>query len=274
MSHKLILPRVKCVRCSRMAFVAPPAITTKGRKNGLNGKKIPRLLDIFFSRVLLFFFLAEEKSFFDSTGQVPGVPKALYSLGARIHGPPLVDAFSRRHVCFSVVKRAAGLQTGLNQPPLLSLSLSFSLSLSHLLHSFSLPLSADSFPPGISRLLPTIRSSCALLERTAHIHCSVHESVRPGNKLLFVWTDKLVIRPRRLGRDAGRKREKGGHTRCLFKYRRHRECSFAQRGHPPPWPHVGVGRISRVRLDREDKLTASIFLATRRIPRNSSLFSS
>ena len=49
--------------------------------------------------------------------RVPGVSEALYSLGARgIRGLPLAGALSRRHVCFSVVKRAAGRQTGLNQP--------------------------------------------------------------------------------------------------------------------------------------------------------------
>lgn len=49
--------------------------------------------------------------------RVPGVPEALYSLGTRgIRGLPLAGALSRRHVCFSVVKRAAGRQTGLNQP--------------------------------------------------------------------------------------------------------------------------------------------------------------
>lgn len=74
--------------------------------------------------------------------RVPGVPEALYGLGTRgIRGLPLAGALSRRHVCFSVVKRAAGRQTGLNQPLpppppplpptshhlLLSLSLSFPL---------------------------------------------------------------------------------------------------------------------------------------------------
>lgn len=49
--------------------------------------------------------------------RVPRVPEALYGLGARgIRGLPLAGALSRRHVCFSVVKRAAGRQTGLNQP--------------------------------------------------------------------------------------------------------------------------------------------------------------
>lgn len=190
MSHKLILPRVKWLRSlfknglRSSLSLSPLAIATKGKKSGLNGKKNSRTSRYFLLSVA-FFFLAEKKSFFDLTGRVPGVPKALYSLGARIHGPPLVDAFSRRHVCFSVVKRAAGLQTGLNQPPLLSLSLFFSSS------TFLLsPSLCRFFLPGTSRLLPTspflLRASRANRIYTVR---SVSQSDRVTNCFLFERTN-------------------------------------------------------------------------------------
>ena len=139
--------------------------------------------------------------------RVPGVSEALYSLGARgIRGLPLAGALSRRHVCFSVVKRAAGRQTGLNQPlppppppsppdhpASTSCTLSFSLVLS---------LSLSLFVTRVSTLFLSFRSSqthlASLLGRRIPLSVSAcssragrappdQERVSPlGNKLLFV----------------------------------------------------------------------------------------
>lgn len=128
--------------------------------------------------------------------RVPGVPEALYSLGTRgIRGLPLAGALSRRHVCFSVVKRAAGRQTGLNQPlppppppsppstqpAHLLCFLSRSLSVAR---AFTLSLS---FP--LASHLPSLLDNpslfpCARLSRGTR---TAGPRVSPlGNKLLFV----------------------------------------------------------------------------------------
>lgn len=92
-----------------------------------------------------------------------------------IRGLPLADALSRRHVCFSVVKRAAGRQTGLNQPPPLSVSPLLPLSL-------PLPILSSS----TIRLLP---SSFALHGRTVCTARSVSQSDRLTNCFLFERTN-------------------------------------------------------------------------------------
>lgn len=113
-------------------------------------------------------------------GREGEVSEALYGLGARgIRGLPLACARSlRRHVCFSVVKRAAGRQTGLNQPlppppPPPPSPLSLSLSRSYALF-LSLPLSRSCL------LAPLPRA------RLVHTPPSGPRVSPLGNKLLFV----------------------------------------------------------------------------------------
>lgn len=124
--------------------------------------------------------------------RVPRVPEALYGLGARgIRGLPLAGALSRRHVCFSVVKRAAGRQTGLNQPlppppppptPPTGHHLLFPLRLAFSIHRtrvLALFLFSSCFRPSIALFLypssslflslsPFSRSLRARLARDAH----------------------------------------------------------------------------------------------------------
>lgn len=138
----------------------------------LEWKKIPGLPDIFFS-LCIFFILPsrrEERDLLelDWSGAGGYQKHFIVSVRARhIRGLPLADALSRRHVCFSVVKRAAGRQTGLNQPPPLSVS------------PLLLPILSSA---------ATTRPSPVLFRapRPGRMHRSVRESVRPGNKLLFV----------------------------------------------------------------------------------------
>lgn len=106
----------------------------------------------------------------------------IVSVRARhIRGLPLADALSRRHVCFSVVKRAAGRQTGLNQPPPLSrvsppLPSSFSTSADSLLQRTHPP------PP----VLPPVCPPFGPLVCTAR---SVSQSNRVTNCFLFERTN-------------------------------------------------------------------------------------
>lgn len=132
-------------------------------------KKIPGLPDIFFSLYFLFSPRGEERSFGTRLAGFRWYQKHfIVSVRARhIRGLPLADALSRRHVCFSVVKRAAGRQTGLNQPPPLFVS-----------PLLPLPILSSSTPP-----LPPVLLRAS---RPGRMHRSVRESVRPGNKLLFV----------------------------------------------------------------------------------------
>lgn len=114
----------------------------------------------------------------NSAGRVPVVPEALYSLSthaAHTWAPAGRCGLSRRHVCFSVVKRAAGRQTGLNQPPPLSVSPLLPLSL-------PLPILSS----GTIRLLP---SSFALHGRTVCTARSVSQSDRLTNCFLFERTN-------------------------------------------------------------------------------------
>lgn len=147
----------------------PSAIVTKERLDGKNAKT-----SRYFLPSSLPLPCAAEKSFGTRPAGFRGYQKHfIVSVRARhIRGLPLADALSRRHVCFSVVKRAAGRQTGLNQ--LLPLSV-----------SLLLPLSPDSLfqPPPASACS---RRPTFAAPRAYRTHHSVHESVRPDNKLLFV----------------------------------------------------------------------------------------
>lgn len=184
------------------------------KETALDGKKFQNfptfsfLRSFFFSFFLLF---AERRSFGTQPAGFRRYQKHfIVSVRARhIRGLLLADALSRRHVCFSVVKRAAGRQTGLNQPPPLFPFLFFFLLLSSvplLSHRRFLPPS----PPASSSLLSPPRFSFALFGRTPR---SMSQS---GNKLLFVWTDKLVIRPHRQRCRDRKGKEKGEEDTPLF----------------------------------------------------------
>lgn len=121
---------------------------TKGRLDGKKFQDFPT-----FSSLCIFFLpLAGrgEKSFGTRLAGCRWYQKHfIVSVRTRhIRGLPLADALSRRHVCFSVVKRAAGRQTGLNQPPPLSPFLLFFLFL--FLYRFS-PPAPSAFSRPLSR---------------------------------------------------------------------------------------------------------------------------
>jgi len=141
-------------------------------------KKIQGLPDIFFSLYFLFSPRGEGRSFGTRLARFRWYQKHfIVSVRARhIRGLPLADALSRRHVCFSVVKRAAGRQTGLNQPP--------PLSVSPLLRPLSLPLPILS--SSATRPLPF---SFALHGRTVRTARSVSQSDRVTNCFLFERTN-------------------------------------------------------------------------------------
>lgn len=119
--------------------------------------------------------------------RVPGVPEALYGLGAPrgIRELPLAGAFSGRHVCFSVVKRAAGHQTGLNQPPTsLRLFLFF-----FLLFSLSPPAGAPPASPSLAFALASLPLLRALRTNRIHRSRSMSQSGRVTNCFLFERTN-------------------------------------------------------------------------------------
>lgn len=157
--------------------VSPLADRNKGTPKW---EKIPGLPDIFFSLYFFYSPLArrEERSFGTRLAGCRWYQKHfIVSVRARhIRGLPLADALSRRHVCFSVVKRAAGRQTGLNQPP--------PLSVSPLLPplSLSLPILSSS----TTRHFP---SSFALHGRTVCTTRPVSQSDRVTNCFLFERTN-------------------------------------------------------------------------------------